>query len=182
MSLVLALLFGWRAMLGHADPPVHWTARYRDATGEHRVEAWRVPGHVRRISDGVLELDATRPPSGGYQFTLHDRRSDLRYRGDEHTRILQRSFDDWERWTHVVTPSGPRALARPTARTTATPAGRCAWFVDGTREICWSRSLALPLLVRVEGQVVYQVTQAAPFHGVLASPPPRGIEVGGDDD
>lgn len=44
--------------------------------------------------------------------------------------------------------------------------GLCTWFRDGTTELCWSRGLALPLVIRVDGKDVS----------------PIGAEVGADDD
>lgn len=183
IAYVLQLVFGWHTMLGGGEPAVHWTATYLDRSGTHVIEAWRQPGHIRHITDRVLELDASRPRGAGYRFTINDRRRGVAYHGSEHDRIMQGSFDDWERWTHVVTPAHRGALVFPIDRAVlATPAGRCRWFTDGTRELCWSRSLALPLVIRAEGTDVYTVTAAAEFHGVLPPFEPSGTEIGGDDD
>ncbi|HET7499721.1 MAG TPA: hypothetical protein VFK02_01925 [Kofleriaceae bacterium] len=180
---VLHLVFGWRAVLGGGEPPVHWVASYIDAAGAHTVEVWRQPGHVRHVTDRRLELDAVRPAGEGYRFVINDLARQVSYRGTERDRIQRGSFDDWQRWTHVVAPARPDALVFPLGRPEAsTPAGRCRWFADGDRELCWSRSLAIPLVIRAGGKDVYTVSLAEAFHGSLAPLAPLGDELGGDDD
>jgi len=173
---VIWLLVAWRAMVGTADPPVHWRASYVDATGPHAVEAWRVPGQVRRITDGALELAATRAPGEGYRFTIVDRRRGVTLHGDERTRIMQGQLADWESWTHVALPvplilptDGPRVAG-------------CTWYGDGVRTICWSARFALPLVIRAGGRDVYTVTAVEPFRGTPPPLAPAGSELGDDDD
>jgi hypothetical protein len=183
IQYVLQLVFGWHAMLGGGEPPVHWTASYVDGAGTHAIEVWRQPGHVRRITDRVLELDAVRPTGEGFRFSLNDRRRGLTFHGSQHDRIMQGSFDDWQTWTHVVAPGRPDALVFPIDRPVlTTPAGRCRWFRDAGTELCWSRSLALPLVIRADGKDVYTVTSSEPLRGALPPFVPVGTEVGGDDD
>ena len=183
ISQLLQLIFGWHTMLGGGEPAVHWTATYLDGSGMHTVEVWRQPDHVRHVTDHVLELDALRPAGGGFRFLINDRSRQISYRGTEHDRILHGSFDDWQRWTHVVAPERPGALVfaidRPAARA---PAGTCRWFLDGNRELCWSRSLAIPLVIRAGGKDVYTVTAAGAFRGTLPPLAPLGDELGGDED
>ena len=183
MTFVLQLIFGWTVTFGASEPSVHWTASYVDGAGTHVVEAWRQPGHVRHVTDRVIELDASRPKVGAYRFTINDRRRGLTFHGDEHDRIMQRSFDDWERWTHVVARPSSDTLVLPLDRAAGvTPAGRCTWFTDGTRELCWSRDLGLPLVIRVAGSEVYTVTSSSRFRGAMPPFAPVGAEVGRDDD
>jgi hypothetical protein len=183
LEALLQLVFGWHVVLGGGEPPVHWTATYTDGSTTHAVEVWRQPGHVRHVTDHVVELDAVRPARDGFQFLINDHRREISYRGTERDRIVQGSFDDWQRWNHVVAPSGPHAMVfaidRPVA---STPAGACRWFADGGRELCWSRRLAIPLVVRVQGKDVYTVTSAAAFHDPLPPLAPVGTPLGGDDD
>ena len=183
IDAVLQLWFGWHAVLGGGEPAVHWTARYADADGAHTVEAWRQPDRIRRVTDRALELDASRPRGDGFRFSINDHARGVTFHGTERDRIMHGSFDDWQRWGHVVAPSRPRALVfridRP-ALTTA--AGRCTWFRDGATELCWSRSLALPLVIRVDGNDVYTVMSAQRFRGELPPFAPLGAEIGGDDD
>jgi hypothetical protein len=180
---LLQLMFGWHALLDAGEPAVHWSATYTDGAGTHTVEVWRQPGHVRHLTDHVLELDAIRPAGDGFRFLINDRARQISYRGTEHDRILHGSFDDWQRWTHVVAPERPDALVFPLPRPLAsTPAGTCRWFVDGDRELCWSYGLAIPLVIRAGGKDVYTVTTAEAFHRPLAPLAPLGDEIGGDDD
>jgi len=183
IGAVLQLWFGWHAVLGGGEPAVHWTASYVDGDGVHTVEAWRRPGHVRRITDRVLELDATRRRGEGLRFSINDHRRGVTFHGTERDRIMHGSFADWQRWTHVVAPSEPGALAfRIDRPALITPAGRCLWYRDASAELCWSRSLALPLVIRSDGKDVYTVTFAEPFRGTLPGFTPVGVEIGGDDD
>jgi len=180
---MLQLLFSWRAMLGGGEPPVHWTASYVDPTGTHVIEVWRQPGHVRRLTDRALELDAVRPPGSGFQFSINDRERGMTFHGTEHDRVMQRSFDDWQRWTHVVAPPQPNALVLPMLRLGhTTPAGRCRWFKSGETELCWSHSLGLPLVIRASGKDVYAVTSVESFAGAIPPFKPVGAEVGVDQD
>lgn len=183
IDYVLQLMFGWRTMLGGGEPPVHWTAHYVDAAGSHTIEVWRTPDHVRRITDGVLELDAVRRRGDGYRFSINDRAHGTTFYGREHDRVMQGSFDDWQRWTHVIAPSHPEALVWPLDRPAlATAAGRCQWLRDAVTEVCWSTRFALPLVLRVAGSDVYTVRTAEPFRGVLPPFTPAGSEVVVDDD
>jgi hypothetical protein len=180
---LLGLVFGWRAMLGGGEPAIHWTASYVDANGSHTVETWREPGHVRRITDRALELDAVRPRGDGYRFAINDRARSRTFYGTERDRILERSFDDWQRWTHAIAPRQPGglvfALRRPDL---VTRVGRCAWFTHAGAELCWSRALALPLVVRQDGKDVYLVTSAEPLRAAIPAFAPIGAELGRDDD
>ena len=183
ITQLLQLLFGWHVWLGGGEPHVHWTAQYVDTTGRHTIEAWRQPDHVRRVPDGVLELDAVRPRGDAYRFSLHDRARDTTFHGREHDRILQGSFDDWQRWTHVIAPSQPGALVQPLDRPPLeTPAGRCRWLRDAGTEICWSTRFALPLVLRVAGTDVYTVRTAEPLRRAIPPFAPTGTEVVVDDD
>jgi hypothetical protein len=183
IDCVLRLLFGWHTVLGGGEPPVHWTASYVDGGGTHVIEVWRQSGHVRRITDRTLELDAVRPPGSGYQFSINDRERGVTFHGTERDRIMQRSFDDWQRWTHVVTPPAANALVLPMLRLgQTTSAGRCRWFTIGDTELCWSHSLALPLVIRAGGKDVYVVTSAEPFGGTIPPFTPVGADVGRDED
>ncbi|MEO7734693.1 MAG: hypothetical protein ABIY55_27295 [Kofleriaceae bacterium] len=180
---MLQLVFGWHAMLGGGEPAVHWTARYVDASGSHTIEVWRQPDHVRRLTDGVLELDAVRPRGDGYRFSINDRASGTTFHGREHDRIAQGSFDDWQRWTRVIAPSQPGALVWPLDRPAlTTAAGRCHWLRDAATEICWSTRLALPLVLRVAGSDVYTVRTAEPLRTRVPPFTPAGHEVVVDDD
>jgi hypothetical protein len=180
---VLELVFGWHAMLGGGEPPVHWTASYVDATGAHIVEAWRQPDHVRRVTDRTLELDAVRPRGDGYRFAINDRARGVTRYASERDRISAGSFDDWQRWTHVIAPVRPGALVFALARPTeSTVAGPCRWLQVDVREVCWSRRFALPLRIRAGGRDVYVVTSADRFHGELPAFAPIGSELPADDD
>ena len=183
IDAVIQLWLGWHAMLGRAEPPVHWTASYVDGTGTHAIEVWRQPERVRRITDRVLELDAVRPRGQGYRFSINDHRRGVTYHGSERDRIMQRSFDDWQRWTHVVAPDRPDAIVRPLERPAlTTPAGRCRWFTTAGAELCWSHTLGLPLVIRADGKDVYTVTSAERFRGSLPPFKPIGTTIGADDD
>jgi hypothetical protein len=183
IDYALRFLFGWHAVLGGGEPSVHWTASYVDAAGTHVIEVWRQPGHVRRVTDRTLELDAVRPAGDGYQFSINDRERGVTFHGTERDRIMQRSFDDWQRWTHVVAPPSASALALPLLRLgQTTPAGRCRWFVTGDTELCWSHRFALPLVIRTRGKAVYVVSSVEPFGGAIPPFVPVGAEVGRDDD
>jgi len=183
ITYLLGLVFGWHAAFGGGEPPVHWTASYVDGVGSHVLEAWRQPDHVRRITDRTLELDAVQPRGEGFRFAINDRERPMTFYGNQHDRVMQGSFDDWQRWTHVIAPTSPRALVFALDRPVQiTPAGRCRWFSDAGSEICWSRSLALPLVIRAAGKDVYIVTSAEPLRGELPAFAPAGSEVVRDDD
>ncbi len=183
IDYVLQLLFGWHAMLGGGEPAVHWTASYVDAAGSHTLEAWRKPDHVRRITDRVLELDAVRPRGDSYRFSINDRARGTTFYGREHDRVMQGSFDDWQRWTHVIAPSQPDALVWPLDRPALmTAAGRCQWLRDAATEVCWSTRFALIFFIVLACTEFYTVRTAEPFRGALPPVTPAGSEVVVDDD
>jgi hypothetical protein len=149
----------WAVVSAGALPSVHWHAVYLDGRGGHVVEGWRERDRrVRRVTDGILELYATRDPDVSYRYLLRDMRRGVSFRGTAADRVRAGALDDWEAWTRGVAPGGFAQVTLGDAA--SSPAGACRWVRTPASDICWSHRWGLPLVVRADGRVVYAVTAA----------------------
>ncbi len=158
----------WRTALfggedGRLPKSIHYRARVADRSKKvHRVEAWREPERLRRSSDGVLDLYATRSGSS-LSTVLVDKRSGQVLRGNEDALLRTGHLEAWNELAYVlVRPAGKLDLSRA-GRPKKVSGTSCQPYrvvrSDGTAfTFCWSSRLRLPLEIHTpDGQQAFVV-------------------------
>jgi hypothetical protein len=183
-----SVLFGGNG--GRLPRPIHYRAHFTDGVRNvHTVEAWREPGRLRRSSDGVLDLYATRTRSS-LTAVLVDRRSGQVIRGDEGALLRAGHVEAWSELAYVlVRPAGKFDLSR-VGRPRRLSGTSCQPYRvvrgDGTTfTFCWSARLRLPLEIDApDGRQAFVVDfveeRAAPDRIFL--PPKPAVTDRTDDD
>jgi hypothetical protein len=135
---------------GREPRSIHYRAHLAARSEKvHTVEAWREPKRLRRSSDGVLDLYATRTESG-LRAVLVDKRSGRVVRGDEGALLRAGHVEAWSELAFVLVRPAGRFDLRPTGRPKRVSGARCQPYrvvrADGTAfTFCWSAKLRLPL-------------------------------------
>jgi hypothetical protein len=172
-----AALFGGK---GARQPKsIHYRARVVDRADKvHIVEAWREPEKLRRSSDGVLDLYASRQGSA-VSTVLVDRRSGQVVRSDQDALLRAGHIEAWNELAYVlVRPAGVVDLRRAGAPRHVAGAACQPYRVrrgDGKAfAFCWSARLRLPLeITSTEGRsafVVEFVEERRAPDGVFSAP------------
>jgi hypothetical protein len=72
---------------------------YLAVVDQHVVEVWRDERHVRRVTDGVIDLVAELAPDGEVTVAITDTRRSIRYRGTRDELARVGIFVDWSELT-----------------------------------------------------------------------------------
>ncbi len=185
----------WRTALfggedGRLPNSIHYRAHVTDRSQRvHMVEAWREPERLRRSSDGILDLYATRT-GAGIKAVLVDRRSGHVVRGDEGALLRAGHVEAWNELAYVlVRPAGTFDLSRA-GRPKRVSGTSCQPYRvvrgDGTVfTFCWSSRLRLPLEIKTpdgrQAFVVDFVEERRAPDGTFLPPDPAVMD-GVDED
>jgi hypothetical protein len=180
-------LFGGRP---RPERSVHYRARVADRSKTiHAVEAWREPGRLRRSSDGVLDLYATRK-GNGLSAVLVDKRSGRVFRADEAILLRVGHVESWDTLAYVLVRPGDELALRPAGRQRRISGATCQPYrvvhgEDTAYTFCWSARLRLPLQITTpDGQQAFMIDfveeRRAPEH-VFQAPAPGVTDLTDDD-
>ncbi len=169
---------------------IHYRARSMDRSGQpHSVEAWRDKERLRRSSDGILDLYATRSLDG-LSTVLVDKRAGRVVRGDEGALLRAGHIEAWSELAYVlVRPAGSFELVKG-GRPKRVSGTVCQPYRvvrgDGRAfTFCWSARLRLPLeITDPQGRqafVVESVEERRPPAGVFVPPAPAVTDRTDDD-
>jgi len=183
----------WQSELfgnGRTSRNIHYRAHVVDRSEKvHAVEAWREPNRLRRSSDGVLDMFATRTGSS-VATVMVDKHSGRVIRGDEGALLRAGHVEAWSELAYVlVKPSGRFDLSRD-GRPRKVSATACQPYRvvrgDGTSfRFCWSARLRLPLEIQTpDGRQAFVVDFVEEKRGPdgVFSPPQPSVTDRTDDD
>lgn len=148
---------------------LEFTAHYRDAKGaEHRLHYWRDGNkRLRRNTDGNADLMVEHLASGEYRYHVIDHRKKIITHIDQTN--LQRigQFTNWDNLARALTtPPLGATITKSNAADFSLDKYRCTWYdvapvvqagsAAPHQQICWSRSLGIPLKITTStaGEVV----------------------------
>lgn len=147
------------------NAPLHFVAQYQDARGNHRLEEWRDGlAHLRRRTDTRIDLhaDATSKVIPGqavdylWQIVDLDKKIDNRISSKAmfQTGML---YSYWS-MAHVLSRPAGRVTITQLEAPIATPSiGQpCTWYriapdAQPATRVCWSSTLAIPLIIQGQG-------------------------------
>ena len=146
---------------------LHYQAVFTSKGAEHTLEAWRDgDSRVKRSVDDAIELYAFHPRSGAeFQLSILDKKRHIHSQVDRTNLYRIGNFTDWFDLAYSLKyPKQVYELSKVVApREVVKPIQACSWYAlrqdKQTTDICWSRTLRLPLLIQVaDGSVVWRVT------------------------
>ena len=150
-----------------AEPAnAHFTVVYGPAKARRHLEVWRA-GHdrVKRVTDGVVEVQAVRRGADDFQTMVLDRRRRTLTKVNRVNLYRIGAFTDWFDLTHGLRhPRGAYRLTPIAApRGARAPAHDCRWtqLTQGPRktDICWSAATGLPWSITDDkGEALWTIT------------------------
>ena len=145
----------------------HYRVVYGPANAPRHLEVWREgETRVKRVTDGVIEVQAARRPRrDDFQMMVLDRRRHTLTKVNRTNLYRIGDFTDWFDLTHGLRhPRGAyriRYIARPKGAPTAGRACRWTELAQGARktDICWSAATGLPWVIMTDtGAVAWRIT------------------------
>lgn len=148
-------------------PSLHYQAVFTSKGVEHKLEAWRDGDRrVKRSIDEAIELYAVHVPgSADFHLSILDNKRRIHSQVDRTNLYRVGNFTDWYDLAYSLKyPKQTYGLTKVPARSDSEkPIQECSWYAlqqeKRTTDICWSRSLRLPLLIQMpDGPVIWRVT------------------------
>ncbi len=149
-----------------APQQVYLQAHYLDSKGmPHVLQMWREgQQQLTRLTDHSVMISISRETGAEDNYQLYDLKRNTVASADRSHLYRIGIYASWNDMAHILTrPQGAYAITADPSTPQSTSWGSCSWYQlsipdQDDRHICWSSVWALPLMIKQNHKLIFDVS------------------------